>query len=511
MIVDEIPWLSPLAMAPAFYGVPGAHLFGAGAGLRNSGWGDAGWANTGWGGGQWSVFVADPVGVFEVRAGRAYIDARPQDGPPFQALARFLNARRDDWADHRRCFSQSTSTTQSTGASQSTKDQKSGDLLSDTLLRQAPFLSGVAGFVGYEMGTALEPSVDMPSSPYPLADMAFGAYDGAMVFHWPSKRAFVVAKTKARAEIFKRALKKGQADQATDPLRPIVKDGTAFKDVSSNFTAPAYRAAVANIVEQILNGAFFQANIAQQLSVDLPDYTLVELWAELQAKSAAPFGALLQYDEGAIFSNSPERFFSIDENRKIICEPIKGTRPRGATPQEDARQAQNLLKDEKDRAENIMIVDLMRNDLSRICHDETIKADEVCALAQFETVQHLVSKVSGVLKDGVDASEALAALFPCGSITGAPKIEAMKAIARTEKIGRGPYCGAIGYIDDRGGADFSVAIRTMMAIPKGDGIAAAFPVGGGVTHRSDPSQEYQETLDKAAFFFDALGVKDDER
>jgi para-aminobenzoate synthetase component 1 len=206
---------------------------------------------------------------------------------------------------------------------------------------------------------------------------------------------------------------------------------------------------------------------------------------------------LLQYENGAIVSNSPERFFRIENRadgaRNIIAEPIKGTRPRGASAQEDDALARALMVDPKERAENMMIADLVRHDLSQICEDGTIREQSLCALMRLTNVQHLVSTISGVLKERTPFSAVFSALFPCGSVTGAPKIAAMQAIADYEGVGRGPYCGAIGYIDDGGAADFSVSIRTLMI----EGSRVTLPVGGGITLRSKPQDEYEETIAKA--------------
>ncbi len=470
MIVDEIPWLDPLAIAPAFYGAPGAHLLHSAATMP-----------AGWGGGEWSIFVAEPASVFQVRDGCVEIDGQSQDNNPFEVFAEFLKSRENQAADTAKALGRQ-----------------------DPFFKTAPFLSGCVGYIGYEMGTALEPSVTMPPSPYRLPDMVFGAYDSALLFHKRMKRAFIVARNDAATTPLRRALQMlSQINAHHCSIKPY-----NVGDWSSNFTAPQYRAAIAGVVENILDGDFFQANIAQQIKFEIEHCNASDLFAVLSNKSAAPYGAFLQYEEGAIFSNSPERFFTLKEGRKIICEPIKGTRPRSDNENEDRHYAVELLKDEKDRAENIMIVDLMRNDLSRVCIDNSIDVEKICALVSYATVHHLVSTVSGALKDDFGVSDVLAALFPCGSITGAPKVEAMKAIARTEKIGRGPYCGAIGYIDDRGYADFSVAIRTMMMTPTKKGVAAVIPVGGGITHQSNPAREYQETLDKAAFFLGALGAKE---
>ncbi|MCA8889887.1 MAG: anthranilate synthase component I family protein, partial [Parvularculaceae bacterium] len=292
----------------------------------------------------------------------------------------------------------------------------------------------------------------------------------------------------------------------------------------STFSTAQYRAAVAEVVERIRAGEIFQANISQVLSARLGENnTAYELFTARSIAGGidgmANFSAFVKLNGGDIVSFSPERFFRVrhcSDGFSVVAEPIKGTRPRGANPASDRRLAQELLNDPKDRAENIMIADLTRNDLSRVCRDGSIREDEICALMTLPTVHHLVSRISGVLRADLGPLDVLEAMFPCGSITGAPKIQAMQVIADVERRGRGPYCGAIGYIDDGGEADFSVAIRTMIATESSAGskspASLSIPVGGGITVRSDPQSEYEETLSKAAGALTALGLtKDDYR
>ena len=363
----------------------------------------------------------------------------------------------------------------------------------------APFCSGLVGYVGYEALSAIEPSLDLPESPYDLPLAQFGAYDAAAIFDRQAQRAFISARSEGAADNL-------QSRLGTDAAPPVVLPDAA--GLYSNFSREAYVGAVAEIIERIRNGDFFQANIAQTLTATMAaPMSSFALFRKIAAVSDAFFAALFQYDDGAIISNSPERFFELTSQGDITAEPVKGTRPRGRDAAEDAKLAADLVADPKDRAENIMIADLMRNDLSRICRDHSIKEDAICELMTLSRVHHLVSRISGNLRPGLGIADVFTALFPCGSITGAPKIEAMKAIAEIEAVGRGPYCGAVGYIDDSGRAEFAVAIRTMMVDASRQRVS--IPVGGGVTLRSDPLSEYDETLVKAAAALSALGVSAD--
>lgn len=436
MICREITWRSPYAAFAPLAGCAHAHLLHGG--VRRAG-------------AQWSIIAAFPVNVLELKG---------QDAEGWlQAIQARLNERKTD-AANADCG--------------------------------APFQSGLMGYVGYEALAGLEPSLNPPASPHAFAPAVFGVYDATAVFARHQQRAWIVGREQRACERLEAAL----GDEEIMP-------GSApdFVDLTSNFSQARYYEAVSDVIECIRNGDFYQANIAQQLTASARvAFSPFSLFQMVAVASDAFFGAFLQYPAGAILSNSPERFFNITETEKgvrnIIVEPIKGTRPRSEDPVEDGHLAAALLEDPKDRAENIMIADLMRNDLSKICKDHSVREDAICELMTLARVHHLVSRISGVLRDDVNMTDVFRALFPSGSITGAPKIEAMKAIVRIEGVGRGPYCGAIGYIDDRGGADFSVSIRTMMAAE--DNRRLTLPAGGGVTLRSRPADEYDETLVKAA-------------
>ncbi len=363
----------------------------------------------------------------------------------------------------------------------------------------APFCSGLVGYVGYEALAANEPSLNLPESPYALPLAQFGVYDAVAIFDRRVRRAFISARSTQAADGLEAKLGRGAAP-------PI--DLPAFGELQSNFSSTGYKAVVSDVIERIRRGDFFQANIAQTMTAAASTpMSSFSFFRKVAAASDAFFAALFQYEEGAIVSNSPERFFRLRPDGAIVAEPVKGTRPRGSGEAADKARAAELLADPKDRAENIMIADLTRNDLSRICRDHSVTEEAICELMTLSRVHHLVSRISGVLRPGLGVADIFQALFPCGSITGAPKVEAMRTIGEIEGVGRGPYCGAIGYIDDGGRADFAVAIRTMMI--DADRRRISVPVGGGVTLRSDPSSEYEETLVKAKAALSALGQSGD--
>jgi para-aminobenzoate synthetase component 1 len=225
----------------------------------------------------------------------------------------------------------------------------------------------------------------------------------------------------------------------------------------------------------------------------------LELYDRLRRRNPAPFAAYFDLGEFVIASASPERFLSVNDG-EVQTRPIKGTRPRGATPEEDELQRQGLLQSAKDRAENVMIVDLLRNDLGRVCAYGSVRVAALCFLETYPTVHHLASEVRGRLRPGLGPIDLLRAAFPGGSVTGAPKVRAMEIIAELEPTARGPYCGCLGYLGFDGSMDTSILIRTF-TIGKG---WMQFPVGGGIVADSTPEGEYAETLHKAEGLLRAL-------
>ncbi|HEY6099011.1 MAG TPA: aminodeoxychorismate synthase component I, partial [Anaeromyxobacter sp.] len=264
----------------------------------------------------------------------------------------------------------------------------------------------------------------------------------------------------------------------------------------SPFSPEGYRHAVGEVQEFIRRGDIFQANLSQRWTLAHeaadPVALAAALHRELARLSPAPHAACFGAGDHAIASASPERFIEL-RGRRIETRPIKGTRPRSSDPAEDARLREALRASAKDRAENVMIVDVMRNDLGRVCESGSIETPELCALESFPQVHHLVSTVTGRLREDGDAFDLLRACFPGGSITGAPKIRAMEILDRLEPVRRHIYTGSLGYVDWRGDADWNIAIRTLLVTPGAVHLAA----GGGITADSDPQAEYDETLVKA--------------
>ena len=271
----------------------------------------------------------------------------------------------------------------------------------------------------------------------------------------------------------------------------------------SNFSRDEYLRAVERVIEYIRAGDVFQVNLSQRLLFPAREDPLA-LYLRLRQLNPAPFAGYFSCDDWTIASASPERFVCVQDN-VVETRPIKGTRRRRHRPEADLFTEDELRESEKDQAENVMIVDLLRNDLSKVCTPGSIRVPSLCAVESYETVQHLVSVVLGTLDQDsagrqLDAWDLLAAIFPGGSITGAPKVRAMEIIAELEPTARGPYCGSLFYVGFDGSADSNILIRTF-TVRRG---WIQCCVGGGIVAQSDPAAEYEETLHKAAGMLRAL-------
>jgi para-aminobenzoate synthetase component 1 len=282
---------------------------------------------------------------------------------------------------------------------------------------------------------------------------------------------------------------------ADRPPGPDVRYAKSDAPLQSNFTRPEYERTVARAIEYIAAGDVFQVNLSQRFTVGLRHDPAV-LYHQLVQHAPARYGALLSYGDYALISHSPELFFSVSADHRITTRPIKGTRPLLPGMEEQLRDSA------KDQAELNMIVDLERNDLGRACRIGSVKVAQARAIEAHPAVYHGVATIEGTLRDDVTFVDLLRAIFPGGSVTGAPKIRAMQIIDELEPVRRGPYCGAIGYLAADGSMQFNIAIRTMIVK---DGLVH-IPVGGGIVADSDPTEEYIETLAKAKAMFCALGI-----
>jgi para-aminobenzoate synthetase component 1 len=422
---------------------------------------------------RWTYLCADPVAVLET----------PAAGPDPFAVARALVSRLDR---------------------------------APTPTGSPPFLGGLAGFLGYDLGASFErlPAIapadqDLPPLRLALHDWVV-AWDRREGVAWLGGRALDGDQRRLAARLDDvHARLTGPPRMPSDDREGAALDpwpGTPFA-FRSGLDRAAYEAGVERVREHIARGDLYQANLTRRLETAF-DGDPWELYRRLRTGDPSLFSAYLDLGRGqlsgrprALLSASPEPFLAVDPTGVVSTDPIKGTRPRGRDRVEDRALACELLASAKDRAENVMIVDVLRNDLGRVCRPGSVRVPRLCRLERTATVQHLVSTVTGRLDVDRDAFDLLAASFPGGSITGAPKIRAMEILEGLEPVRRGPYTGAIGWIGPDGAMQTSIAIRTFVA----DGRRLTLHVGGGITWKSDPAAEWEETVSKARGPLGAIG------
>ena len=388
------------------------------------------------------------------------------------------------------------------------------DLLTDFQVERPPnappLIAGAIGYFAYDLGRFVEHIPEETVDDVPVADCHLGFYGAVAAIDHIEHRAFISAigapeedpsaaqnLAQKRVTELEERLTKSVNDSAP-PARPVSSPELV---VSSNFTYADYLAAIRRAKDYIAAGDIYQVNLTQRLSAPLAT-TPFDLYRRLSRDNPAPFAAYFETPDATIVSCSPERFLQV-RGREVETRPMKGTRPRGATPEEDARLAADLLASRKDRAENVMIVDLERNDLGRVCEFGSVHVPELFVLEPYATVHQLVSTVRGRLRPDATSLDCLRACFPGGSITGAPKVRSMEIIEELEPTRRGIYTGAIGYLCFSGDMDVNIVIRTLVIK---DGAAYCY-VGGGIVADSDLEAEYEETLDKARALARALAAE----
>jgi len=355
-----------------------------------------------------------------------------------------------------------------------------------------PFYGGAIGYFGYDLGRRFERLPATANDDERLPEMAFGVYDWAIVVDHLERCAWLASR--------------GRDPQTLENLPSLVHRFSAplpeqvrsvFRTTSSirsSVTREQYVQAFERIKRYLVEGDCYQVNLAQRFEVQAQG----DPWSAYQALrvlNPAPFAAYLNLPFVKILSASPERFLQVRDAR-VETRPIKGTRPRAGHPRLDAERIRELRASAKDQAENVMIVDLLRNDLAKNCRVGSVKVPRLFEVESFASVHHLVSTISGELEPGKDAIDLLRGCFPGGSITGAPKLRAMQIIEELEPYRRGVYCGSIGYLGYDGAMDTNIAIRTLTL----SDTHARFWAGGGIVADSVAAEEYQETLDKAAAF-----------
>jgi aminodeoxychorismate synthase component I len=377
--------------------------------------------------------------------------------------------------------------------------------------RPVPLLAGAVGYFGYEAGHLIEELPERAVDDLGLPTVYFAFYDGVLAHDHLAGRSFLSiagrgsTEAAARQNAWRRRddwLGRIAAAEASAPPEwtgPPPGQAAPPVEVRAHFDAGAYARLVETARQHILAGDVFEVCTSHRLESPFGGDPW-DLYQELRRVNPAPFAAYLHFPEAHVLCSSPERFLRLGLDRAAESRPIKGTRPRGRTPAEDDRHFRELCRSSKDRAENMMIVDLVRNDFGRVCKLGTVHVPELMAVEKYATVFQMVSTIRGELEDGLGELHLVRACFPGGSMTGAPKIEAMKIIDRLEPVQRGIYAGAIGYLDFAGPLDLNIVIRTIVV----KGGRALYNVGGAVTADSDPHEEYKETMVKAQALLTAL-------
>ncbi len=405
--------------------------------------------------GRYSFLACDPEQTLKVTRDGALLDGIKQDAQPLDLIGRMVSEHRQHHVPG-----------------------------------LPPFQGGLAGYIAYDFGRRLEPNAEIADFDPLSPDLILNRYDSVAAFDHMQERAWIISTDPQKAERFEELLN----------ARPNDLGSHVITGWQSNFTKTEYEAAIARTVEYILAGDIFQANITQMFSASIPpDFDPLAFYRVLRLKNPATFAAFLDYGDIQIASSSPERLLLCDGSA-VEARPIKGTRRRDADPWRDAALIAELMSSRKDRAENVMIVDLLRNDLSRVSKPGSVKVPVLCGLETYANVHHLVSVITSELREGLGIGDVINATFPGGSITGAPKIRAMEIIAEIERCARGVYCGSIGYIGFNGRSDFNIAIRTAQF----SGGTARVQGGGGITARSNPTAEYEESLTKVRRIMEAF-------
>ena len=382
-----------------------------------------------------------------------------------------------------------------------------------TLPELPPFVSGAIGYAGYDTVRYTEHLPNAPEDDRQLPDLSFAFYDHMVVFDNVSKTVFVVAMARvdgsvgdARAAYDEAVVRVDQlveqlSNPATHlPLADIATTGDVTMQYESNFTQEEFEDSVRKCVEYIRAGDIFQVVISQRLAMQTSASPL-EIYRTLRVVNPSPFMFFLRTPSSTLIGSSPEVMVRVVEGR-VTVRPLAGTRPRGKTPEEDRQLGEQLLADPKERAEHVMLVDLGRNDVGRVAKYGTVELSDVMTIERYSHVMHITSNVEGTLREDADAFDALRACLPAGTVSGAPKVRAMEIIDEIEPHRRGPYAGAVGYVDFNGNMDTCIALRTM--VMQGDRVYVQ--AGAGIVADSDPESEYQETLNKARGLLKAIEI-----
>ncbi len=401
---------------------------------------------------RYSYICVDPIEIITAKDGAVAIDGEPHEGNPFDVLAERL-------------------------ALHNPKAKTDSSF--------PPFQGGAAGFFGYDLGRDLEKIPATAQDDLEIPDMVVGIYDTVIAYDHALKKCMIISHTGKKRVLQIMEMLNSKFETAPNAAVELLW--------RADCDEKEYLKKIEKVRDYIAAGDIYQVNISRRFTAALPEnFDAYRHYKHLRTINAAPFSAFMNLGDVKISSSSPERFLRVQDNR-VETRPIKGT-------VSDTLPASALLESEKERAENLMIVDLMRSDIGKVCKTGSIKVPQLFGIETYEGLHHLVSSITGELKDGISATALLKACFPGGSVTGAPKIRAMEIIEELEPNRRGPYCGALGYIGFDGAMDTSIAIRTLVYTAT----EVQLQTGGGITMESDAQKELEETLTKAKKLFESF-------
>lgn len=374
-----------------------------------------------------------------------------------------------------------------------------------------PFVGGAIGYAGYDVVRYTEHLPNAPEDDRKLPDMSFAFYDRMVIFDHIRKTLTIVVMADVKSGDADAAYQEAEqhlaeiVDKLSSspddlPITDISTVGELSLDFQSNFKQEDFEAAVNKCVEYIRAGDIFQVVISQRFQTNITADPF-EIYRTLRVVNPSPFMFYLRTAETTLVGSSPEIMVRVVDG-KLTVRPLAGTRPRGADEAEDQRLAEDLLADPKERAEHVMLVDLGRNDVGRVAQYRTVELSDVMTIERYSHVMHITSNVTGKLRDDTDAFDALRACLPAGTVSGAPKVRAMEIIDELEPHRRGPYAGAVGYLDYGGNMDTCIALRTVVI----QGDTAYVQAGAGIVADSVPESEYQETLNKARGLLRAIEI-----
>jgi anthranilate synthase component 1 len=381
-----------------------------------------------------------------------------------------------------------------------------------------PFVGGAIGYAGYDVVRYTERLPNAPADDRKLPDLSFAFYDRMVVFDNITKTIIVVAMARVDAgdlrDAYQGACNRvdqlvGQLSGQVANLQPvdIAARGEPTVGYESNFTQAEFTRAVEKCVEYIRAGDIFQVVISQRLQLPIKSPPF-EIYRTLRVVNPSPFMFYLRTPSVTLVGSSPEVMVRVVD-RKVTVRPLAGTRRRGRNEDDDRRLAEELLADPKERAEHVMLVDLGRNDVGRVARYGSVELTDVMIIERYSHVMHITSNVNGMLADGKDAFDALRACLPAGTVSGAPKVRAMEIIDELEPHRRGPYAGAVGYVDFSGNMDTCIALRTMVIPNAGGGKTAYIQAGAGIVADSQPESEWKETLNKARGLLMAIQITEE--